>query len=1308
MGNYFSRITLFFLLTLAVTQLSFSQTSGDYRSTGTGDWEVLSTWETYNGTSWVLATSYPGQNTGTYMVTIQAGHTVAVNTNFVSANMGEVEVYGVLNLIGGSTPRTVTLNTQLLTIANGGELRFNTQKVDLYLPTNAVLEIQDGGQITGACSNNTEIYIGGDLIAVCNGGGGKVATFGEIVASGGTLNANIDNPLNNSVYCLNTTIDLIGSYSGSVISGETVSYSGFITNPSGTTTSYINTTSIPSYTLNQIGEYLFSYTVTGTFSSGNSISNTETSTITVSPTAVGGSISSSQSICSGTLPADLTLSGQTGTIQWQSSTDNINFINISGADTSTLSGAQMGALTTTKYYRAFITSGACTANSNTVTVSVSSPLITTGVSICQGDNSTSLSSSSCSAEAVNSVSKYAGLGSNSGSGDPWNATGNIYSDNGSDASFIGRGDSQNLDATNFGFAVPYNATIDGIEVNINRYSINNSGAGTSDVIVQLIKAGAAVGDNKAITGTSWSTNTSTLVSYGSSNDIWNTSLNPSDINDSNFGVTLKVNNDKQTNDAYVDYIQITVYYTVSGVSWYTTSTGGTAIGYGLSFDPVGVLNSGLADTNTPGTYTYYAECSSSSCSRTATNFVINEIPTITGTTPENRVGPGTVTLGATASLGAINWYDVPTGGTSLGTGTNFTTPSISTTTTYYVEATNSTCVSSRTAVVATVYEPDINITGNGTTINSGDITPLIADYTDFGSINLGTSVTKTFTIQNLGSSTLNLTGTPIVSGTGSSSFSITQPSANSIASGGADLTFSVTFNPTVIGSAQFDISISNNDLTGGENPYTFRIVADAQQNFFDSDGDGIFDNVDIDDDNDGITDSDEELNCRKSSVAGIANYKYLNETFGTLSPGSRTTINTTYNATTSYCYEPGTGSGSSCGTSWILDDGEYVVVSKITGTTVSDPDNIHGNLAWTNVLDHTSGDGDSGGMAVFNAAWDPGVFYETTITGVLPNVPISYSFWVLNIMAQSTYSGSILPNVTVQFLDTSGTIISSINTGQFGRCSTDVTDNSCSENVWLNFSSNDINIGNRNEFIVRFINNAPGGSGNDLALDDIVISQTLCDTDSDGVADTFDLDSDNDGIPDVVESGNLDKIIGYDGSGKINLGFPDTNGNGMNDASDTSSPIDSDGDGVPNYIDLDSDNDGIFDVDESGVVSTSAPAGTQNGDGDINGDGVGDGPDNDKTRETDISSNGRSPIVISDDLFTDGILDKYDYFDGSTFAGSYGNVSQGTGPLYVKDTDNDGIPDYIDVTSNGTTFDIAGTLYSNTNQTLAGLPVLDA
>jgi hypothetical protein len=132
------------------------------------------------------------------------------------------------------------------------------------------------------------------------------------------------------------------------------------------------------------------------------------------------------------------------------------------------------------------------------------------------------------------------------------------------------------------------------------------------------------------------------------------------------------------------------------ISWYAAASGGSSLGTGTSFDTPSISS----------TTTYYVDATSNGCttpSRTPVAATIKTIPTITSTTPASRNGTGTVTLGATASAGTINWYDAATGGTSLGTGTSFITPSISETTTYYVDATNNGCTTaSRTAVTATV------------------------------------------------------------------------------------------------------------------------------------------------------------------------------------------------------------------------------------------------------------------------------------------------------------------------------------------------------------------------------------------------------------------------------------------------------------------------------------------------------------------------------------------------------------------------------------------------------------------------------
>jgi hypothetical protein len=114
-------------------------------------------------------------------------------------------------------------------------------------------------------------------------------------------------------------------------------------------------------------------------------------TVNVDPVSVGGTASSDQTICSGDTPSDISLSGFTGNVQWQSSTDGTTWNDITGATGSALISAQMGALTATTRYRAMVISGVCSpAVSNMVTVNVD-PVSVGGAAsanqtICSGNN----------------------------------------------------------------------------------------------------------------------------------------------------------------------------------------------------------------------------------------------------------------------------------------------------------------------------------------------------------------------------------------------------------------------------------------------------------------------------------------------------------------------------------------------------------------------------------------------------------------------------------------------------------------------------------------------------------------------------------------------------------------------------------------------------------------------------------------------------------------------------------------------------------------------------------------------------------
>jgi len=121
-------------------------------------------------------------------------------------------------------------------------------------------------------------------------------------------------------------------------------------------------------------------------------------------------------------------------------------------------------------------------------------------------------------------------------------------------------------------------------------------------------------------------------------------------------------------------------------------------------------------------------------------------------------------------------------------------------------------------------EPEINVTGNSINIISGDNTPSLYDYTDLGWVVSG-SISKTFTIQNTGIATLNLTGiSPYItfSGANASQFSITTIPSATIAPG-SSTTFGVTFTPSsgTLGARTATLSIANDDTN--ENPYTFTV-----------------------------------------------------------------------------------------------------------------------------------------------------------------------------------------------------------------------------------------------------------------------------------------------------------------------------------------------------------------------------------------------------------------------------------------------------------------------------------------------------
>ncbi|MES2627710.1 MAG: gliding motility-associated C-terminal domain-containing protein [Bacteroidota bacterium] len=231
------------------------------------------------------------------------------------------------------------------------------------------------------------------------------------------------------------------------------------------------------------------------------------------------------------------------------------------------------------------------------------------------------------------------------------------------------------------------------------------------------------------------------------------------------------------------------------------------------------------------------------------------------------------------------------------------------------------------------------------------------------------------------------------------------------------------------------------------------------------------------------------------------------------------------------------------------------------------------------------------------------------------------------------------------------------------------------------------------------------------------------DQDSDGIYDLNDLDDDNDGIPDIAEArGEADAHGDHDGNGIPNYrdaGYCALGANPKPMNGNVCSKYDSDGDGIINQFDLDSDNDGISDIFE-GFDATNAvtfESGTIDGKinafVDVNKDGWHDpaavtfgtiptfaaydarlirtggvsalpdflNEDSDRDSISDRIEGGGSIFVApvntdgtggadfrDTDSDNDGILDMWE-------AGMDGNINT------VPDSDNDGTPDFRDLDS---------------------------
>ncbi len=235
------------------------------------------------------------------------------------------------------------------------------------------------------------------------------------------------------------------------------------------------------------------------------------------------------------------------------------------------------------------------------------------------------------------------------------------------------------------------------------------------------------------------------------------------------------------------------------------------------------------------------------------------------------------------------------------------------------------------------------------------------------------------------------------------------------------------------------------------------------------------------------------------------------------------------------------------------------------------------------------------------------------------------------------------------------------------------------------------------------VENATNGDTRD---DNLLTFSSDCDFDGDGIFNRFDLDSDNDGIYDVVEAGGLDA----DNDGK----HDDDNGNTDNTADNgipseanfgagITLPTDTLADGSVDFLNLDSDGDGCSDANEAydnsnadggdtgvygpdpatvnanGLVTSGAPAPTYaaplDTDTSLTADYQEVGPDDDG----DGISNTCDPTF--EDADNDGVGDGLDIDDDNDGILDVTENTLGVNPS--ADADGDRIPNYLDANDNG-------------------------
>jgi gliding motility-associated-like protein len=142
------------------------------------------------------------------------------------------------------------------------------------------------------------------------------------------------------------------------------------------------------------------------------------------------------------------------------------------------------------------------------------------------------------------------------------------------------------------------------------------------------------------------------------------------------------------------------------------------------------------------------------------------------------------------------------------------------------------------------------------------------------------------------------------------------------------------------------------------------------------------------------------------------------------------------------------------------NDGFYTVTGSSSGCFGG---------AWHQVsTDHTVG----GSFMLVNASYTPGDFFVSKVSGLCPSTTYEFAAWMMNVLRNP----GIKPNLVFSIETPTGTVLQQFATG-------DIPETAGPE--WKQYGFYFSTPPDNAEIVLRIRNNAPGGIGNDIALDDI-------------------------------------------------------------------------------------------------------------------------------------------------------------------------------------------------------------------------------